>query len=156
MMLLVLLFVWFCGVNGFQTRWIVMDRRRLSSSKVSIHSVDEITWEAEVEKNSSPVLAFFTAPWCGPCRLVKPIISEIAGDYGPGTGVESSNILKVVVIDTDEVPPEMPEKFGVTSIPTLLLVKDGKMVDRIVGAVPKSALLTMLRNKFGLDIAGTV
>ena len=63
--------------------------------------------------------------------------------------------LKVVAIDTDETP-ELADHFGVTDIPTLLLVQDGKVLEKVVGAVPKSALLTMLRNKFaGLQVSGT-
>ena len=94
--------------------------------------VSDATFESEVLKASKPVLVDFWATWCGPCRMVAPVVEEIARDYD-GT-------LKVVKLDVDE-NGSTAAQFGVQSIPTLLLFKDGKAVQRIVGYRPKDRLL---------------
>ena len=95
------------------------------------------------------------AAGCNPCKLVSPIVEEISIEYGPGCGRAASETLKVVAIDTDEVDESFPEAWGVESIPTLLLMRNGAIVEKLVGAVPRSALLTVLRNTFdGLPISG--
>ena len=88
----------------------------------------------EVLHSDKPVLLDFWAPWCGPCRMVLPIVEEIA---------EERNDNKVGKINVDE-QPELASQFGVMSIPTLVVIKDGKIVNQAMGARPKSAILAML------------
>jgi len=88
----------------------------------------------EVLHSDKPVLLDFWAPWCGPCRMVLPIVEEIA---------EERKDIKVGKINVDE-EPELAAQFGVMSIPTLAVIKDGKIVNQAMGARPKSAILAML------------
>jgi thioredoxin 1 len=92
-------------------------------------------FDSEVLQSSVPVLVDFWAAWCGPCRTVAPTVDEIAGEY--------AGKLKVVKVDTDE-NQDIAIKFQVMSIPTLMVFKDGKMVERVVGALPKSVLLSKI------------
>lgn len=96
------------------------------------------TFQEEVLNQSQPVLVDFWAPWCGPCRMVAPVVDEIANEY--------INSVKVVKINTDENPSTATE-YGIRSIPTLMIFKDGRRVDTVIGAVPKSTLASTL-NKY--------
>lgn len=89
----------------------------------------------EVLQSDTPVLIDFWAPWCGPCRRVAPIVDEIAQ--------EASGKIKIGKINVDE-EPELAEQFQVLSIPTLIVMKDGRVVSTAVGAKSKSAILEML------------
>ena len=101
---------------------------------MSAINVNKNNFQEEVIQSDKPVLLDFWAPWCGPCRMVVPLVEEIAN--------ERSDI-KVVKINVDE-EPELASQFQIVSIPTLLVVKDGNVVIRSMGAKPKAQILAML------------
>lgn len=97
--------------------------------------VTDANFENEVLKSDKPVLVDFWAEWCGPCRMIAPIVEEIAKEYN-GT-------LKVGKMDVD-ANPQVSMQFGIRSIPTLLIFKGGRVVDQVIGAVPKRVLTEKL------------
>ena len=101
---------------------------------MSAISVNKTNLNQEVLNSDKPVLMDFWAPWCGPCRMVVPLVEEIAK--------ERSDI-KVVKINVDE-EQELAMQFGVMSIPTLVVMKNGKVVNQVTGARPKAQILAML------------
>nr|UEQ12124.1 Thioredoxin [Batrachospermum sp.] len=103
-----------------------------------VSKVIDATFQEEVLNHNQPVLVDFWAPWCGPCRMVAPVVDEIAHEY-------KGNI-KVVKVNTDENPSTATE-YGIRSIPTLMIFKNGQRVDTVIGAVPKSTLSSTL-NKY--------
>lgn len=92
-------------------------------------------FDLEVLKSDIPVLVDFWAPWCGPCRMVSPLVDELAE--------ELTGKLKVVKVNTDE-NQEIAIKYGIRSIPTLGIFKNGNIVDGLIGAVPKQAIKSKL------------
>lgn len=101
---------------------------------MSTIQVNKSSFQQEVLNSDKPVLMDFWAPWCGPCRMVGPVLEEIAAERPD---------VKVVKVNVDE-EQELAAQFGVMSIPLLVVVKNGQVVDRSVGARPKAQILSML------------
>jgi thioredoxin 1 len=102
---------------------------------MSAAQVTDSTFKQEVLESEVPVLVDFWAPWCGPCRMVAPVVDEISEQY--------DGKVKVVKVNTDE-NPSVASQYGIRSIPTLMIFKDGQRVDMVVGAVPKTTLANTL------------
>lgn len=94
-------------------------------------TVTDSTFDQEVIKSSEPVLVDFWAAWCGPCKMIAPILEEMAPEY--------AGKMKIAKVDVDS-NPVIATKYGIRSIPTLLVFKNGVVVDQIVGAMPKKML----------------
>lgn len=99
-------------------------------------AVTDADFETQVLQASLPTLVDFWAAWCGPCRMIAPVVTEIAG--------EQADVLQVAKLDVDQ-NPATATRFGVQSIPTLILFKDGQPVERIVGYMPKERLMDRVR-----------
>lgn len=102
---------------------------------MSLITLTKENFASEALQSTVPVLVDFWAPWCGPCRMVSPIVDEIAG--------ESDGSYKVGKVNVDE-QPELAAQYGVMSIPTLLVLENGQVKTSSVGARPKAAILSML------------
>lgn len=97
--------------------------------------VSDSNFESEVLKSNVPVLVDFWATWCGPCKMIAPVVEEIAKEY--------AGKVKVVKVDVDS-NPETSMKFSIRSIPTIMIFKGGKVVEQLIGAMPKKNLMDKL------------
>ncbi len=98
---------------------------------MAVGKVSDTTFESEVLKSTSPVVVDFWAEWCGPCRMIAPALEEIAGSL--------NGKVKIVKLNVDE-NPKTAAKYGIQSIPTLMIFKNGQMASRQIGALPKQKL----------------
>ena len=108
-------------------------------------TLEDGTFEQEVLKSDTPVLVDFWATWCGPCKAIAPLVDELAKEY--------KGKLKVAKLDIDS-HQQVPQKYGIRSIPTLLVFKGGRVVDTIVGSVPKSKLVDAVKKV--VELGGTI
>uniref|UniRef100_A0A5B7AYT9 Thioredoxin domain-containing protein n=1 Tax=Davidia involucrata TaxID=16924 RepID=A0A5B7AYT9_DAVIN len=102
---------------------------------VEVPSITDATWQSLVLESDLPVLVEFWAPWCGPCRMIHPVINELAKQY--------AGKLKCYKVNTDE-SPSIATRYGIRSIPTVIIFKSGEKKDAVIGAVPKSTLTTSI------------
>lgn len=96
-----------------------------------VAEISDRNFKSDVLESKEPVLVDFWAPWCGPCRMIAPMVEELAN--------ENKGTIKVTKINIDD-NPEAAQNYGVSSIPTLMIFKDGEVVERMVGVQPKSRL----------------
>ncbi|MCE9556228.1 MAG: thioredoxin [Planctomycetes bacterium] len=97
----------------------------------AVAEISDRNFKSDVLDSKQPVLVDFWAPWCGPCRMIAPMVEELAN--------ENKGTIKVTKINIDD-NPEAAQNYGVSSIPTLMIFKDGEVVERMVGVQPKSRL----------------
>jgi thioredoxin 1 len=105
------------------------------SDNPNLLHVNDGDFDQEILKSAIPALVDFWAAWCGPCRTVGPVVEELATEY--------AGKIKIAKLNVDD-NKETPSKYGVRGIPTLMLFKDGQVIDQIVGAVPKSRIKELL------------
>ena len=120
--------------NEFKTITKLQKEKDKEDCKMSAININKNNFQNEIMDSEKTVLLDFWAPWCAPCRMVAPIIEEIASERPD---------IKVGKINVDE-QPELASKFGIMSIPTLVVMKNGKIVTKVSGARPKKAILEML------------
>ncbi|KAF8111573.1 hypothetical protein N665_0074s0100 [Sinapis alba] len=119
-------------VSRFRRGGIICEAQETATG---IPMVNDSTWESLVLKADEPVVVDFWAPWCGPCKMIDPIVNELAQQY---TGK-----IKFFKLNTDD-SPATPGKYGVRSIPTIMIFVKGEKKDTIIGAVPKTTLATSI------------
>jgi thioredoxin 1 len=102
----------------------------------AVPDVTTSTWQSLVMESDLPVLVEFSASWCGPCKMIDPIVVKLSKEY--------EGKLKCYKVDTDD-SPDIATKYGVRSVPTMMVFKDGEKKDAVIGAVPESALVTCIQ-----------
>lgn len=107
-----------------------------------IKDVNDAQFDAEVLQSDKPVLVDFWAEWCAPCRALTPTVEEVAQQFG-----ETAKVFKLNVDDN----PQTSQRYGVRGIPMLVVFKDGKEVERVVGAVGKAAIVRMIDRQLGVS-----
>lgn len=105
-------------------------------------AISDSSFQSEVIDSDKPVLVDFWAEWCGPCKMIAPVLETIADEY--------DGSLKITKLDVD-ANPNTSMKFGVMSIPTLLLFKNGEVVEKLIGFMPKERLLTKIKPHLGVS-----
>ncbi len=111
----------------------------MAGKEGNVSETSDSQFDAEVLKSPLPVLVDFWAPWCGPCKSIAPVLEEIAKDF--------SGKLKIVKLNVDD-NPQTPTTYNVRGIPNLVFFKGGKVVEQIVGAVPKDQLIAAINKLF--------
>ena len=104
---------------------------------MSTHVTNDQTFEKDISTNDVPVVVDFGAEWCGPCKVLDPILEEIA--------VENKDKVKIYKMNIDE-NPMTPQKYGIRGIPTIMIFKKGELIDTKVGSLPKTALTTWIQS----------
>lgn len=125
------LFILPSPIRLFTSASIFLYKERNNIMSEGILEISDSSFDSEVIQSEKPVLVDFWAPWCGPCKAIGPIIEELAGEF--------SDKIKFAKCNVDDNPVS-PGKFGIKAIPTLILFKQGKVVDQITGMVAKSKL----------------
>ena len=113
---------------------MITEKYRKGAFDMAVITITKENYESEVVQSDKPVLLDFWATWCGPCRMVSPIVDEIA---------EERDDIKVGKINVDE-QGELAQKFRIISIPTLVVMKNGEIANKAVGAMPKADILNLL------------
>ena len=103
---------------------------------MKVKQIKDTNFDEEVLDSDKLVLVDFWAPWCGPCRMIAPVIDEVASEYGEA--------IKVVKVNTDE-NPSTAASYGIRSIPTLLIFDSGIIIDTIIGAIPKTTVINRIQ-----------
>jgi len=122
------------NTEGKDAQNIMKEAEKMEKSE-SVKHVDDNTFEAQVLKSDKPVLVDFWAPWCGPCRALGPVLEEVARQYG-----DKVNVVKVNVDEN----PKTSSQYGVRSIPTILVIKDGQVRETKVGMQTKNHLTALV------------
>lgn len=103
----------------------------------NVVELTDANWESEVINSSVPVLVDFWAPWCGPCRIIAPVVEKLAGEF--------AGQIKVGKLNTDD-NPGVSMRYGIRAIPTIIMFKNGEVVDTRVGVQPEDSLRKMIKN----------
>ncbi|GAB6077615.1 thioredoxin [Hydrogenobaculum acidophilum] len=103
----------------------------------NVIELTDANWESEVINSSVPVLVDFWAPWCGPCRIIAPVVEKLAGEF--------AGQIKVGKLNTDD-NPGVSMRYGIRAIPTIMMFKNGEVVDTRVGVQPEDSLRKMIKN----------
>jgi thioredoxin 1 len=117
-------------IGAFDPRQPPFKQRNLKMASDAVKEFTDDNFDAEVLQSSGPVLVDFWAPWCGPCRQIAPMIDELASE---------NPSIKIGKLNIDD-NPSVPQRFGISSIPTLLVFKGGEIAESFVGVRPKAAL----------------